>query len=215
LTSESTTFVNADAPEYRYASAHATWADAEVFAQLTRRLRADPSISRVLDAGCGNGSLAARVAALGYEVVGFDPSASGIEHARRGYPTVRFHHASGYGDLYELGQFDACMSVEVIEHVYDPRQFARGLFDALRPGGLLLVSTPYHGYLKNVALAITGRMDDHFTALWDGGHIKFWSRRTLTQLLVECGFQDVQFEGIGRLPLLWKSMLLSARKPIA
>ena len=43
-----------------------------------------------------------------------------------------------------------------------------------------MLSTPYHGYLKNLALAVSGRMDRHFTALHVGGHIKFFSIETLT-----------------------------------
>jgi 2-polyprenyl-6-hydroxyphenyl methylase/3-demethylubiquinone-9 3-methyltransferase len=53
----------------------------------------------------------------------------------------------------------------------------------LKPAGHFIVSTPYHGWLKNVVLALSGKMDNHFTALWDGGHIKFWSRETLSRLL--------------------------------
>lgn len=58
---------------------------------------------------------------------------------------------------------------------------------------------------------MTGKMDKHFTALWDGGHIKFWSKRTLTQLLEEFGFEIIEFKGSGRLPYLWKSMFIKAR----
>ena len=53
-------------------------------------------------------------------------------------------------------------------------------------------------------------MDHHYTALWDGGHIKFWSRETLTKLLEEFGFRVTDFRGAGRLPYLWKSMLVRA-----
>lgn len=62
-------------------------------------------------------------------------------------------------------------------------------------------------------LAITGRMDAHLTALWDHGHIKFWSMRTLAILLEEAGFCDIRFERVGRIPALAKSMIAVARKP--
>ena len=80
-------------------------------------------------------------------------------------------------------------------------------------GGTAILSTPYHGYWKNLALALTGRMDQHFTALWDHGHIKFWSMDTLGELLWEAGFVDVRFERVGRIPPLAKSMIAIARKP--
>ena len=63
-------------------------------------------------------------------------------------------------------------------------------FELLRPGGLFVVPTPYNGYLKNVALAVSGRMDRHWIALWDGGHIKFWSWKTIRVMLKEGGFVD-------------------------
>lgn len=66
---------------------------------------------------------------------------------------------------------------------------------------------------NNLAMAMTGRMDAHFTALWDHGHIKFWSVRTLGLLLEEAGFRDIAFTRVGRVPPLAKSMIAIARKP--
>jgi 2-polyprenyl-6-hydroxyphenyl methylase/3-demethylubiquinone-9 3-methyltransferase len=56
-------------------------------------------------------------------------------------------------------------------------------------------------------------MDAHFTALWDYGHIKFWSEKTLRVLLEEAGFRDIRFRRVGRVPALAKSMIAVARKP--
>jgi 2-polyprenyl-6-hydroxyphenyl methylase/3-demethylubiquinone-9 3-methyltransferase len=55
-------------------------------------------------------------------------------------------------------------------------------------------------------------MDAHFTALWDHGHIKFWSVRTVTALCREAGFLDVSVVRVGRVPPLAKSMIVIARK---
>lgn len=104
------------------------------------------------------------------------------------------------------------VSLEVVEHVFDPKLFARNLFALVAPGGCAVVSTPYHGYLKNLALAVTGRMDRHFTALWDGGHIKFWSIETLGRLLRDAGFKTVRFVRVGRIPPLARSMIAVAEK---
>jgi len=56
-------------------------------------------------------------------------------------------------------------------------------------------------------LALTGKMDKHFTVLWDHGHIKFWSMATLSELLREAGFQQIRFLRVGRVPVLAKSMI--------
>ncbi len=104
------------------------------------------------------------------------------------------------------------ISLEVVEHVYAPRDYAKCVYDLLQPGGYALVSTPYHGYLKNVALAITGKLDSHFTALWDHGHIKFWSVKTLSTLFKEVGLSVQQVHRVGRIPQLAKTMLFVVRK---
>lgn len=177
-----------------------------------------PPEAQVLDLGCGNGALAAQLARWGYQLIGIDPSSSGIEQARALLPGVAFHQASADPEQLsslDLPPCDLVVSTEVVEHIYAPRLWAMAAFEALKPGGVLICSTPYHGYLKNCTLALSGNLDAHFTALWDGGHIKFWSRHTLSALLEEAGFQVLAFRGAGRFPWLWKSMLLAAREPLA
>ena len=169
---------------------------------------------RLFELGCGNGSIAHELSQHGWDAMGVDPSAEGIEQARQSYPNLKLQIGSAYDDLAgQYGQFPLVLSLEVVEHVYAPRHYARTVFDLLKNGGTAIISTPYHGYWKNLALALTGRMDRHFTALWDNGHIKFWSMATLSELLHEAGFVDVRFERVGRVPALAKSMIAIARKP--
>lgn len=150
----------------------------------------------------------------GYEVTGVDPSTEGIQHAREQYPGLDLHEGSAYDDLRgRFGTFPAVISLEVVEHVYDPRSYAACIHDLLEPGGKAILSTPYHGYLKNVVIALSGKYDQHHNPLWDHGHIKFWSRDTLGVLLDETGFKDISFERVGRIPPLAKSMIAFASKP--
>lgn len=184
---------------------------------LTRPILAmcrEVGAKRVLDLGCGNGALCGDLAAAGLDVVGCDPSEDGIGFARRTYPQIPFHMLGVEDEPASLGDtvFDAVVSTEVIEHLFLPRALPRFAARVLKLGGHLVVSTPYHGYLKNLILAISGKLDAHFTALWDGGHIKFWSRKTLSRLLSEEGFRVTRFIGAGRIPYLWKSMILVAEK---
>jgi len=106
--------------------------------------------------------------------------------------------------------FDIVMSIEVIEHLLYPKELLRAAKKCLKPSGSLILSTPYHGYLKNLVLALSGRMDQHFTALWDGGHIKFFSTKTMAALLQSEEYRNINFKFTGRLPYLWKSMLCSS-----
>jgi 2-polyprenyl-3-methyl-5-hydroxy-6-metoxy-1,4-benzoquinol methylase len=169
---------------------------------------------RVFDLGCGSGAFANALSAQGFEVRGVDPSLFGIEQARKAYPKIQLEIGSTDENLAgRFGQFQAVISLEVVEHVYAPRQFAKCVFDLLEPGGLAIISTPYNGYWKNLAIALLGEYDRHYTVLWDNGHIKFWSIKTLGQLLAEAGFQDVKFLRVGRIPPLAKSMIAIAQKP--
>ncbi len=173
--------------------------------------------TRILDVGCGNGAIAGSLRhQFGCRIVGIDMSRDGIAIARETYPDCRWEVLGADDKVLENLReepFDRVISTEVVEHLYDPKAYIRGCFAALKPGGRLVISTPYHGYFKNLAISVTNGWDKHIHPLWDGGHIKFWSRRTLTQLMSEAGFTDFQFRGAGRQPYLWKSMVMSAIRP--
>jgi 2-polyprenyl-3-methyl-5-hydroxy-6-metoxy-1,4-benzoquinol methylase len=186
-------------------------------AKMLRVFKSEPQIKTILDAGCGDGNFAASLSEHGYKMYGVDLSESGIKHASaRGCGT--FARASMYDELRkpfnDIEYFDAVIAIDTIEHLYSPRIFANRSFESLRPGGILIVTTPYWGYWKNILLALTNRTDRSLTALWDGGHIKHWSRNTLTKLMLEQSYEVVSFEGCGRpIPFLWKEMMMVFRKP--
>ncbi len=169
---------------------------------------------KVLDLGCGNGALVNDLVTAGFQLVGCDPSESGIFHAREAVLKAKFYQLGVYDDPAKIEEdnFDVVVSTEVVEHLFYPRYLPRFAGTKLKSGGIVIVSTPYHGYLKNLILSLTNKWDSHHTALWDGGHIKFWSCRTLSTLLEEEGFRFEQFIGCSRIPYLWKSMVVVGRK---
>jgi SAM-dependent methyltransferase len=210
MSSESTLNV----PDYGYRESGAGWAHAYLWRPLCEVLKREaPPPRRIFEIGSGNGATAHMLSRLGYDVTGIDASESGVQVGNRAHPEVRLEVASAYDDLAaRYGTFDIVLSMEVIEHLYAPRLFAKSFCDLLSPGALGIITTPYHGYSKNVALALTNRLDFHFGALWDGGHIKFWSRASLGRLLAEFGLVDVNFIRVGRIPPLAKSMIATCRK---
>jgi len=202
-----------DASTYHYDSAEPSHMHEVFVPPVLARLRELKPV-RVLDLGCGNGSLCRSIAAAGIAVEGCDPSEEGIEQARAAHPDIPFRCMSVYDEPPEdwIGQFDVIVSTEVIEHLYDPRATPRLAARLLKPGGVILVTTPYHGYLKNLAISLLNKWDQHHTPFWLHGHIKFWSKQTLTQLFQEEGMQFVSFKGLGRLHWLWMTMLLEFKK---
>lgn len=173
------------------------------------------SANRVLDLGCGNGSLCAWLNSKGFFVVGCDASVTGLEFAQRAHPDIRFFQHDVLNPLpsEHEGTYDSVVSLEVIEHLLLPRQLLKNAYNALRPGGVLIVSTPFHGYFKNVALALTNHFDEHWHPLRDFGHVKFFSRKTLSALIQEVGFSVTDFIRVGRIPAFACSMIVVATKP--
>jgi 2-polyprenyl-6-hydroxyphenyl methylase/3-demethylubiquinone-9 3-methyltransferase len=169
----------------------------------------------VLDLGCGNGWLTAALARCGFEVTGLDRSVSGIEIARSTHPELPFVLADALeplaADLH--GRFDAVLAVEIVDHVPQPHLLLHNAIQALRPGGMLVVTTPFHGYFKDLGLALSGRFDRRWGALEDHGRLKFYSRRTLTALVADCGYVDIEFQTIGRLPPIARSMIVTGVRP--
>jgi len=169
---------------------------------------------KVLDLGCGNGVLSHWLQACGFDVTGCDVDCGGLAIAANGKSGAKFKEVGVYDPPEKLIEkdFDVVVATEVVEHLFLPSalaRFARAIVKSEE--GYLIVTTPYHGYFKNLLIAITGKWDRHHTALWEGGHIKFWSRRTLSALLEENGFEVVDFKGVGRFFGFWKSMILVAR----
>ena len=183
-----------------------------LYPQLKKVLAQDKNHC-ILDMGCGNGEIANKLIADGFCVYGVDGSKEGVEIANRKnrghFFVMNFEMKKFPEELAEL-HFDTIISTEVLEHLYSPDSYMKLCRKILKSGGILILTTPYHGYIKNLILSVTGKWDAHFSPLWEGGHIKFWSKKTLTKLLSNNGFRANRFLGCGRVPYVWKSMLVEA-----
>jgi SAM-dependent methyltransferase len=185
---------------------------------VVRLIQRQPGVKTICDLGCGNGFLASRLGPLGYHVAGVDASQRllRVAEAHYGSDTVRFQCGlfgpELAGQLAAQGPFDLVVSIDVVEHLYRPKTLIETIDRILKPGGRAIVCTPYHGYLKNLAISAVGGWDTHHGVHWDGGHVKFFSVATLTAL-VEEHLRVEGFEYFGRVPWLWKNMICLARKP--
>jgi len=209
----STTVSETNTGQYHYGSAAAAHTNQYLLPTVMHLLKPYPPPCRIFELGCGNGATANALRGLGYDVTAVDPSIEGISIANENYSDITFAVGSAYDDLAEkFGQFRVVVSLEVIEHVFYPRKYAATVAGLLAPRGVAIVSTPYHGYMKNLLLALFNRWETHMDPLWDYGHIKLWSRTSLGRLFSEVGLCESEFHRVGRIPQLAKSMILSFKR---
>ena len=115
---------------------------------ILRRL--DTSYSTVLDVGCGRAWVARTLCPRNITVCSMDISLANPTKARERYPYD--NHCALVADAFALpfadGSLDAVIASEIIEHVPDPAAFVSELIRILRPGGSLIISTPYKEKIK-------------------------------------------------------------------
>ena len=94
-----------------------------------------------LDVGCGMGKYLIAAQRLGFDTLGFEPSAN---HARVATQHFNLPVIKDYFSVSQVGgkRFDLIMLSHVIEHIYDPKSFINELVEVLKPGGALIVITP-------------------------------------------------------------------------
>ena len=109
----------------------------------------------------------------------------------------------------EVAEFDAVWSTEVIEHVFDVHLHLREVHRVLRDGGLYVLTTPFHGRLKNILVSLL-KFDRHFDP--EGGHIRFFDRAGLNRCLLRAGLRPLAWRGIGRVWPLYRTWFVVARK---
>ncbi|MBE0546035.1 MAG: class I SAM-dependent methyltransferase [Verrucomicrobia bacterium] len=182
---------------------------------MRSQLRDIASDAAILEVGCGDGSFTRNLAEHSSRVTAVDISASQIERNARAHPEIKFlQHDVAQPFPFANSAFDAIWCSEVLEHLFDPGFAVREMQRVLAPGGRLLVTVPYHGVFKDVLIALF-RWDEHFAP--GNPHIRFFTRKTLSQLAESAGFVEIKTTTCGmNKPLrdlfVATNILLTARK---
>ena len=165
-----------------------------------------------LDIGCGNGFLTKEISKNFKNTEAIDTSKSAIEFAKKDYDGEINFLNSDIENFKSTKNYDVITLIEVIEHLYSPITTIRKIREIMNKDTILIVSTPYHGYLKNLTITLFNKFDNHVNPLWDHGHIKFWSVNTLSKLFIENGFKVQKITFSGRFFPLSKSMIFLIEK---
>jgi SAM-dependent methyltransferase len=134
------------ARQYRSSRIHRRGDDPIGARSRLRLLRRLMPVGRLLDVGCGEGHFLRRARAF-YEVAGIDVSLDGVAAARRNAGVATISQASAEAVPFLDDTFEIVTCFDVVEHLVDPDAFVREAARVLRPGGLLLLSTPNPGSL--------------------------------------------------------------------
>jgi 2-polyprenyl-6-hydroxyphenyl methylase/3-demethylubiquinone-9 3-methyltransferase len=157
---------------------------------------------RALDVGCGAGLLCEPLARLGAVVSGLDAAEENIAVAKDHADSAGLVVDYTCGEIAQLnlGQFDLVSAMEVIEHVADKRAFIAALISALKPGGLLIISTP-NRTIKSRVLLVEGA--ERLGAIPRGTHHwdQFITPHELRDLLKDVGLVMDAPQGIAWTPL--------------
>ncbi len=143
----------------------------------------------VLDVGCAQGASAQRLRDRGVaEIVGIEPEIEDARVAASRYDRVvccRLDAVSG--EPWE-GRFDAILFGDVLEHLDDPGLALEQVRPWLSSRGRVVASVPNVGHAAILADLLEGRFDYIPYSILSGTHVRFFTRRSLTELFESCGY---------------------------
>lgn len=189
----------------------------KIYAAIIDRIRILKP-SSVLEIGSGMGMLGDAISQMGIRYVGLEPDEAQLRLCGQRYPQLNIIEGSCYEppEKYGLGEVDLVFSTDVIEHLYLPRSLVSFKNAHVRNGGhVLTCTTEFGSYWKNILYSIFAKWDLVHSPLWDGGHIKFFSRKWMLQIFEEQGFVDFQLGTVTNvnIPILPMSMICICRRP--
>ena len=147
---------------------------------------------RVLDVGCGTGSITEFIQKkTGADVQGLEPDplrqASAVArglNVRCGYLTDQI--------LKEGGPFDTIIFADVLEHLPSPGEVILLAKRGLAPGGVLVASMPNIAHLFVRLNLLRGEFEYRGSGIMDATHLRWFTKRTVHSFFENLGFKVVQ-----------------------
>ena len=150
--------------------------------------RTGKTSGKFLDLGCGRGEYLDVFFDMGFDVTGFDLTT----HMLKDHKSLVIDLESEDLPKEHVETYDLIFTKPVIEHMKNPMRLINTAFEALVPGGSVVIMTPAWEY-----------------TYWgpfycDHTHVTPWTKQSLAEALLLAGFEDIQVEHFFQLPFLWK-----------
>lgn len=158
-------------------------------ADFVDRLPHDPSAA-ILEAGCGTGAtgaLALQQRRCG-RYVGIELFEGAAAEAREVLSDVITGNVETLDFDWKPASFDAVIYSEVLEHLADPGKVLKKLARFVRPGGLLLASSPNISHWRVIRELSMGRFQLQDQGVFDRTHLRWFTPQTFTAMIEEAGF---------------------------
>lgn len=167
----------------------------------------------ILDIGCGDGALLWQFRNRYRRLIGLEYSAERLRQAEANLIGLDFAPVLGSAENLSAipdNSIDRIVTADVIEHIPDVYAASQEFMRVLKPGALLVINTPNIAFVKKRALLLLGRFPSTSQPneglgsdiLFDGGHLHYFTFRSLRLLLERSGFEMVRPMGFGRLGAL-------------
>ena len=146
------------------------------------------SALRILDLGCADDFLGAKIRALGHTVIGIDAAAS--RHGGEPTDIIRADLDNGL-PISLRGLFDVVICADILEHLKNPERTLQQLHQAIPVNGKLIVSIPNFGHWYPRVRSTLGRFDYDQKGILDFTHLRFFTKRSFEQMALRTGYDVV------------------------
>jgi len=152
-----------------------------------------PEGARLLDIGCGTGSISSMIRDLRRaDVVGIEPNPGRAKRAAETGLTV-INGLFTEDIPIKYGKFDVIMFADVLEHLENPIEILEQVKSALAPSGRILASIPNVAHWTVRVRLLAGQFDYKPTGIMDATHLRWFTRKGVRRLFDGAGYDIEHF----------------------